>query len=185
MKRSYLIQRLEKPIKSDGSLLSKISNAFSFGGGLVNGGFSKEAMNILNSIFSFDYMGSAEFEYGAVPKALSKIFEDKTIVAKEITVGYKYKDWKSRKELAGSNTVFIICPKEDLKEVCKRIQVYGNREYRRDTEYDTKERVCLDEALAKGSESRTCGWLELDNGYFFFTDKEMFENVCKLFGIKE
>ena len=27
----------------------------------------------------------------------------------------------------------------------------------------------------------TIGWLELDNGFFFFIDKEAFDGTCKLF----
>ena len=31
---------------------------------------------------------------------------------------------------------------------------------------------------------RVQGWLELDNGFFFFTDKTMCENVAHVFGIE-
>ena len=58
--RPYLIQRLEKS--------KNYVNPFSFGGGLVNGGLSKDAMSLLKPIFSFDYMGSAEFDFGVLPK---------------------------------------------------------------------------------------------------------------------
>ena len=51
MDRSWLIQRLNKPREYEGKLKG-LENAFSFGGGLVNGGLSKEAMELLN----FDYM---------------------------------------------------------------------------------------------------------------------------------
>jgi hypothetical protein len=40
--------------------------------------------------------------------------------------------------------------------------------------------VLLDAALA-GEDERTCGWLELDNGFMFFTDKEMFDKAVVLF----
>ena len=71
MKRTYLIQRLEKPrtLKIAGVELK--DNPFSFGGGLRNGGLSKDATDLLRPLFSFDYMGAAEFEFGAVPEALS------------------------------------------------------------------------------------------------------------------
>ena len=38
-----------------------------------NGGLSSEAMDLIRGIWAFDYMGAAEFEFGAVPKALQKI----------------------------------------------------------------------------------------------------------------
>jgi hypothetical protein len=70
MKDSYLIQRLHKPEswRIKGKVLD---NAFSFGGGLKNGGLTTKALDLLRDIFSFDYMCAAEFEFGAVPAALS------------------------------------------------------------------------------------------------------------------
>ncbi|KKS64951.1 MAG: hypothetical protein UV32_C0003G0012 [Candidatus Collierbacteria bacterium GW2011_GWF2_42_51] len=87
MRCTRLIQRLEKPIGR--------ASPFSFGGGLKNGGLSKEAMDVLGDIFNFDYMGSSEFEWGAVPAALNFIAEQsslKTIVSGE------------------TQGVFYICP---------------------------------------------------------------------------
>ncbi len=49
MSRSRLIQRLNKP--------TGFTNPFAFGAGHPTGGLSDEAMKLLNSIFSFDYMG--------------------------------------------------------------------------------------------------------------------------------
>lgn len=63
MKSTYLIQRLEAPRQT--SSHTELLNAFSFGGGL-----SKEAIQLLSTVCSFDYMGAAEFEFGALPKAL-------------------------------------------------------------------------------------------------------------------
>ena len=65
MERTYLIQRLKKPVDFD--------NPFSFGGGLQNGGLSKNAMKLVRGIWSFDYMGCAEFEFGAIPESLGNI----------------------------------------------------------------------------------------------------------------
>lgn len=57
LKQTYLVQRLNRPTNG-------YDNPFSFGGGLKNGGLSEDAMKLLRPIFSFDYMGSAEFEFG-------------------------------------------------------------------------------------------------------------------------
>lgn len=32
-------------------------------------------------------------------------------------------------------------------------------------------------------ERRTAGWLELDNGFLFFTDESMWRATCDLFGV--
>jgi hypothetical protein len=75
---SYLIQRLEEPW---GGMAQFKDNPFSFGGGLRNGGLSQEAMDLIRGIWSFDYMGSAEFEFGAVPEALNAIANCTTLEA--------------------------------------------------------------------------------------------------------
>ena len=67
MNKTWLIQRLLKP--------TGVENPFSFGGGQIRGGFSKEIYPKLMKVFDFDYMGSAEFEYGDVPKAFGRMFE--------------------------------------------------------------------------------------------------------------
>lgn len=152
----YLVQRLEKP---HGHI-----NPFSFGGGYKNGGLSDEAMNILKNIFSFDYMGSAEFEWGAVPKAFAELAKLVTDLEIE-TVG----------------KVFILCPKEYMLQAKDwvRLTAEGKQPGR------TKEYVGLERALTD-SNCRTCGWLAIDERqpFMFFTNEEMFKNMCKVFGIE-
>ena len=187
MQNSYLIQRLKTPFESEG-LAKGLVNAFAFGGGLVNGGLSKEAMELLGDIFRFDYMGSAEFEWGAVPKALSKIADSiESYIAFGEDVKYKYRQYyygrkKDPEDLSGKAKVYIICLKDDKEEVVDRIKKFAVNH----KDCFTKERVCLDEVLSGSSEYNKDlgGWLELDNGYFFFTDKEMYAKTCRLFGIE-
>ena len=184
MKESYLIQRLQKPFafKIKGKALD---NPFCFGGGLLNGGLSDKAMDVLRDIFSFDYMGSAEFEFGAVPKALQTIAKDvKDYVAFTAPVKFSYKDWREKKAKTGEGDVHVICNKADVEEVLKRIREKAFNEYGGKKSFHTKECVRLDSAMANDANNRTVGWLELDNGYFFFTDKEMFGKVRELFGVK-
>lgn len=72
MKRTWLVQRLRKPYNHPAF---GADNPFSFGGGLRNGGLNDEAMGLLRGIFSFDYMGAAEFEFGAIPQAFDRLRE--------------------------------------------------------------------------------------------------------------
>lgn len=69
-KNPYLVQRLRAPTHG---FEQEINEAFSFGDGYKNGRLGEKAMKLLCSIFSFDYMGAAEFEFGAVPEALRHI----------------------------------------------------------------------------------------------------------------
>ena len=110
MKRSYLIQRLLKP--HDNVMLS----AFAFGGGLVNGGFSKEAMNILKSVFSFDYMGSAEFEWGAVPEFFVRLVENR-------------KEYDFFETDVNNTTIYIMGKKALTDETIQRINELTNPLY--------------------------------------------------------
>jgi hypothetical protein len=190
MESSYLIQRLLKPYPvKEGSILK--DNPFAFGGGLMNGGLSNDAMDLLRPIFRFDYMGSAEFEFGEVPKTLSKIAENRDkYIAFEFLVKYKYDSWfKKRQTVEGKKSVYVICQAEWVDEVKSVICHHANNARRKGDKYFTKEAVFLDRSLAllEGDDwaKDYQGWLELDNGYFFFSNKEMFDKVCTLFEIKK
>lgn len=148
MRKSYLIQRLNKPMAFD--------NPFSFGGGIRNGGLRDEVMDLLRGVFSFDYMGASEFEGGAVPAALSFIHAqavDGQLVAGE------------------HREVYYLAPatyEQDVKGVIDQL-LTDERSMR------LMERCGLAEALenrenAEESWHRSVGWLELDNGFFLFID---------------
>ncbi len=167
MERSYLIQRLDQPRDR--------ANLFAFGGGLRNGGLSNEAMSLLQGIFAFDYMGSAEFEWGAVPAALHFLAEQAS----------------KHKVVAGvlpaarldSRPVYYLCPtsyEAEVKAVISRL-IDDERSFR------LKETCGLGDVLnpAANYRRKTAGWLELDNGFMFFVDLEMFEQTKRLFGIRE
>lgn len=166
MERVYYVQRLEKP---RGQI-----NPFSFGGGLLNGGISKEGMDILKNIMSFDYMGSAEFEWGAVPAALQSLANP---MFKATTNSITIKEQE----------VYIIAPKLIIDDVTTWVMnaAEGNHG-------QLKESLNFKRALDKEQYANAVGWLKIENNFngqackepfMFFIDKQMFDNVCKLFGI--
>jgi len=175
MERSYLIQRLKQPIGR--------VNPFSFGGG--GGMMSKEAMVALAQIWSWDYMGAAEFEFGAVPEAFGKM-EGKDVIANFFTVPYKYEfmGWRDtpRQTFEGKQKVFYICIAEQEDEVKERLKIWAKKE-----PGGTKERIRFNEGLATVPteiDSGVVGWFELDNGFFFFADEKMWRNACEILEIK-
>lgn len=175
MKKSYLIQRLKKPFEQQ-SNLTKISNLLSFGGGLINGGLSDDGMKLIDDIFRFDYMGSAEFEWGAVPKALQKIAKS---IKSYTTISFDAETKSGNKKM-----VHAICDSESCDIVKERILKWAYDEMGANRGF-TKERVCISENIDESKYSReVCGWLELDNGFFFFTDADMFFKTANLFGVK-
>lgn len=168
MEKSYLVQRLKKPIDY---------RPISFGGS-GNGGIGKDNMKMLSKVFSFDYMGAAEFEFGAVPEALNKIVENASDFVKgSMTVHWEALRWKTRKMVKGNDKVYFLCHKEQRREVKKRIASWAMG---KNISGHPKCGVRLDSSF---DDHNFHGWLELDNGFFFFTDKTMWENTCKLFDL--
>lgn len=158
MKKSRLIQRLRKPIKIEGnSPLDRLAkrNPFAFGGGLKNGGLSNETADKLSKICSFDYMGSAEFEFGALPETLG-IMYNLAAIGKLTSHNIALKDGRE---------VYILCNEADLPEVVKRIQSWATKESR-----ETKEAVLL---ASEHHRDLLGGWIEFNNCFAFFTNKEM------------
>ena len=158
MKSSYLVQRLTRREQST------IASAFSFGGGLRNGGLSNEAMDLLP--FRFDYMGSAEFEYGAVPKTLQ------AMAGHDLIAGVTDTE---------QGSVLYICDSAHEDEVIDRIAEWAESPYGS----HTKEAVLLHQALAGGRYAdHVIGWLELDNGFSFFIDEDVWRRTCAVFGVE-
>lgn len=183
LKRSWLVQRLNKPHGASG-IFGK-DNPFAFGGGLRNGGLSDDAMDLLRGIFSFDYMGAAEFEFGEVPKALQRIAEqtDLSATAFEVPLSQVAEGWSRTKVPAptGQATVYLLAPDEWSDEAELRIRLWAAEGYRA----ELKEATHLDTTLRPTEDyhGRTVGWLELNNGFMFFTDEQMWAQTCDLFGV--
>jgi len=175
---SYLVQRLKKPFEGEPeNLLQQI-----VANGLAATGLTPESREVLNKVCRFDYMGSSEYEFGAIPRILAEMSK-KQLIATRVTVPYYFKSWRRDSVVQeGHRDIAVICCAEDLQEVTNRIlkMAVGDPSMR------CKERHEVDESLAEQEYSKDVyGWLELDNGYMFFKDKLMFEHFCALFGIKE
>ncbi len=170
MERTYLVQRLLPPDKAV---------PIAFGGmSKENGCMSDESMALIKDIFAFDYMGAAEFEFGAVPEALEKLFEQKKLVAGSVKLDYRYKDFRTDIIAEGNKRVFYLCRKEEEKEVKTRLATWAKTDFNKMKEY-----LGLNMALAGVDRWDVGGWLELSNGFMFFTDEKMWRASCKLFEV--
>lgn len=183
MQRSWLVQRLGKPRGND--------NPFSFGGGLKNGGLSKEAMELLRPVFSFDYMGAAEFEFGAVPEAFQRILNvaqtgELVGFSFEIPLAKVEKNWRDKSETKpkGNGIIFVLCHVDDQEEVKEKIYGWATDPYGKTN--TLKEVTRLSNALRPFDkwDSDTKGWLELDNGFMFFVDEVMWRQTGDVFGLE-
>ena len=179
----YLIQRLLPPSQHEIKGI-RVDQVFAFGGG--GSGLSEKAWELLKPCFEFDYMGAAEFEFGALPKSLDPFSKSELM---KFQIDFKAKDIKPSSDRLWSKdkdklpkqpdgTVYVLCRKKDQEFVTDAIKGFA-----KETFY-TKEGVRLNNALdpIDGRASRrACGWYELDTGFFFFTDQSMWERTCQLF----
>lgn len=167
-KRTWLIQRLNRPYKN-----AKL-NPFAFGGGYKNGGLSDEAMDLLNDVFSFDYMGAAEFEWGAVPKSLHAMGQ------------YAYNgNLEAKTYKVGDEEVYVFANVGYANNMQKFLDDLANRKV------ETKEATHFRWAMGleegdyyKKTDCRTIGWLEIDNHFAFFTDRNVANNFAAIFDIE-
>ncbi len=158
MEKTHLIQRLKKPTE-------RIS-PFSFGAGLRNGGIPKEGMDLLSKIWSFDYMGVAEFEHDTVPEALDKIWN------------YSNENHATKGLVHLPKDVYYICEKgtqEDVENIIQKL-------YKNEDNLYLKEPAFL--RISIQGKDNYKGWLELDNAFMFFIEKEMYKKTLDLFNIK-
>ena len=160
LESSNLIQTLEAPRERQ--------NPFAFGGGAKNGGMSDEAMAQVNSIFSFRYMGAAEYEYGALPKAFNKIIDNLAA----------YSTWDIT---INERKVYIIGDTELKNEISTRIEEVATDD---GSKHCQKAHAGVDSALGLDPHYKNdtaIGWLDLKNAFFFFIDEMAFEKTKELF----
>ena len=197
---TWLLQRLKPPFANQSELTERW-NSLSFGGGYKNGGLSDEALKLFSQFIQFDYMGAAEFEYGAVPKAFkamtqpgSELTASRHAVSGPRYVGFfdlkgspdERRQEKARREQEiRTAEIFILSPKRLLphvEEIIDQLARLGN------DRGELQETADFPRAAFGDPKSdrylNTVGWLELDNGFMFFTDRTMFEACARIFGVE-
>ena len=192
MERTWLVQRLKAPTRGAGAL-----NPFTFGAGSSR--LSGEALELLEGVFTFDYMGAAEFEFGAPAGALHRIAvaadEGRLVGGRlEFPLSEVEPHWqaipkgkrgkKAWPEATGDARVWYICPREWEPEVRRRITELAKERYNPGLKETTNLAGALrphHEWEGKDHPTATRGWLELDNGFMFFADPVMYRAACNLF----
>lgn len=193
----WLIQRLEKPYEKRGDGLD-LGEVFSFGGGLLRGGMSKEAHALVSKLWRWDYMGASEFEWGAVPAALSalvKYQQANCLSAFEIvlegpmpvyrTAREKEMGWASKAEdrRRTKAKVFVACNTKHRDNVVAILTKAAGSTGWGDG-IDLKERANVWEACF--SDRDLIGGLELDNAWVYLVSHKAAASIkgfCELFEI--
>lgn len=110
----------------------------------------------VSEYLSLDYMGSAEFEFGAIPKCLRAF-------------GEKIKKLK----VHAVDSFFILCTDLEVEEYSKHIRAIADDKHR------LKEYISL-HGLVKGKRERTYSkddfWFDVDNAVAICLQKEPLEN---------
>jgi hypothetical protein len=173
LKRSWLLQRLSKPVKNMNMI------RLSFGGG--GSGFTSEAEEVLSQICDFEYMGASEYEFGAPSKCLQRMLDNSENLSVYV-FNIPYKAIMPYEVVNGHRRVFIICNKTEVEEIKARIEKWAS-DYRHQ---DTRDMPYIDVAMAGGESygKKYCGWIDIDNDFMFFTDQKMWRKFAAIFKLK-
>jgi len=126
--------------------------------------FEKREGEGIDILLGFDYMGSAEFEWGALPKSLKRIRESKK----------KYIQFEHIFENFEDKPIMVLCKIEDKEELPKVLSQLADRELR------LKEYCDLDAYLKGNKDYRTSDfWWDIENDYFFWRSNENFNKQFK------
>jgi hypothetical protein len=199
--RGWLLQVITQPPKSD--RFSKLAQHLSFGGG--GAGLSEKAWEVVNQLFGFEYMGSAEYEFGAPRAAFEEIVnlaQDKKLITGKIIV--EAKDIELNKWSRGNSNydptvkkrgqesslpkpkdtpVYFICREGDADQVAKLIVLVA-RGKQRCKEFPQGKYI-FDPVT--DYDKKKIGWLSVgkDEPWIGVTDKEIFDNIVGAFGARE
>jgi len=201
--KANLVQRLTV-VSPDGRL-----NPFSFGGGLSGGGLTYDAISYLP--FHFDYMGAAEYEWGAVPDCLQTLATNASDLVQtsikiplesiqltfymrmvlkrscEIACNQMQKvreEWAGNLAEDGQVTVYIICHEDFLSDTVADIKEMIDLCEAWGSNSRPKDPLLFENAIysAKGEyKSKVRGWLALGRCFFFTIDHEMQQKTWEMF----
>jgi len=112
----------------------------------------------LDDLINFDYMGSFEFECGALPKSAYEMVDSLELITRNKT---KIKD----------NVIHYLCLKTDEEEFLKHLDKLTKDEYR------TKEYTDMKKLYKKGSfDQDTELWWDIENNWIASTNKRLILN---------
>lgn len=190
MRETYLTQRLRTPRpRGQHGPMAKAHRVF--GGGML--GLAGKAWDVLDEVCTLDYMGAAEYEFGVLPRTLSAILEEGhkgNLATFAFVLGpherklswerqYKSRDGKPFPPV-GPVRLYGIAHKSVLNLVEERVRTLAKDDpnIKRGSQLTNS----LDPISPFVREDPVVGWIELDNGFLFFSDEVMWRSFCKMFG---
>lgn len=179
LRSTTLVQRLQAPRKV-GDLEEMFSPRYFF---------NQEEKEILAKAFFIETMGNAHFEFGAVPKTL-RDFKERAqtgeIVAQTYTATIQADSWEIQREgyLQQADVSFYLLGTPEANERAKKIINSDARlSGQHDRDLHLQEATKLHDLLSP-KKTKTEGWLELNNGFFFSANYDMFASTAQFLGVK-
>ena len=114
----------------------------------------------IDKILSFDYMGSAEFEFGSLPESLKRIRENIN--------QYMYSLY-----FINDKAITIFCKKSELSEILNTLEKLAKKEIR------LKEWIDFSEFINDDPNQNTDFWWDIDNDFMFWKENKQFEEKFK------
>jgi hypothetical protein len=174
-RESYLVQRLNRIYRP----MEEPKEAWK----LEADKFPDSALESRQKIYDYDYMGAAEFEFGEIPRVLKALLKDASkLVTYQLSLPVFWEPFgKTPNPPEQPKPIYLLCRKEVLEKVIERVAHLLKTPYHK---LYTKESLRVDEAFCnrdKDRGPRGVGWLELNNGFYFFADKTVWRYTTKLF----
>lgn len=185
MFRPHLIQRLLKPFENAAAMKGQTSVDMVFGGARD---LDQTQHDALSKLFRLDNMGSAHFEFGALPNAIYSMTQKK-MRAYEMdiaaTPGPLVKQYKLKSKTA---PVFVIASPDMLDDIKKFItdEATGkDHDLKRASEFQFAffEKELGGKTSFRVNAKGICGWFDIENDYMFFLDRAMFDRVREAFEV--
>lgn len=161
-----------------------------FGGGMMQ--MSKALWDALDEVCTVHYMGAAEYEFGILPTRLGLILDNnKNMKPGHMILGpHDFPDnYKRRRRSEGEElptkrhrAVFYLCDEKLEEETRKRIKELASGKLGADIKMGCRFPEALDPLNEYDREF--LGWLDLNNGFMFFVDEDMWRGFQVMLGIK-
>lgn len=165
---TFLVQRLKMPVTG-------VQLFPTVGWQEVNGKLTERSGKAREGLYAYDYMGSAEFEWGIIPQTIKALWKDQHLLeAFTFKVPKRsFRDCAVPVKAKGKEVLFYgIARKGAAGEVARRVQMMASKTI------DLKEYAFT---MWHESVTEVIGWFELDNGFYFFTDRLAWEGTFFLY----
>jgi hypothetical protein len=189
---SGYVQRLMQPLENAAVNKEKISINEVFGFARSMSPDQYEALcDDLADVLHFDHMGSSAFEYDAIPNAVTMFKSNKSLRAyqAEVSVDPSHGDLSFYKTKPEAQTIYVIAtPDEAQKVSCAAAYMASGLPLflKRDADVEFAffaEQLKLKNPIHSNPEN-ACGWFDIQYGYMFFLNKDMFDAVRDRFEIQ-